>query len=197
MSNKGMFGIPLFAILAILCQIRENSLIWSSLIWSHHCTYCLHTTVHSSLYRGCRLAVRLFRVNFLDKYLIFPIYLGKSNFRCKDANLSQLHRNLTIINFSSCTEILEKSHNLGTNNLACTSKSWNRTITAFQFNATKDRREFIGNYAEFDEPESSEAWCNKFFSIVFIVSLFGGFCFQLDFSISSLKPFFILLSKVT
>ena len=37
MSNKGIFEIPLFAILAILCQIRENSLIWSSLIWSHHC----------------------------------------------------------------------------------------------------------------------------------------------------------------
>ena len=33
-----MFEIPLFAILAILCEIRENSLIWSSLIWSHHCT---------------------------------------------------------------------------------------------------------------------------------------------------------------
>ena len=32
MSNKGMFKIPLFAILLILGQIRENSLIWS-----HHC----------------------------------------------------------------------------------------------------------------------------------------------------------------
>ena len=31
-------------------------------------------------------------------------------------------------------------------------------ITTFQFNAAKDKREFIGSYAEFDEPESSEAW---------------------------------------
>ena len=38
MSNKGIFKIPLFAILLIWGQIRENSLIWSSLIWSHHCT---------------------------------------------------------------------------------------------------------------------------------------------------------------
>ena len=38
MSNKGMFKIPLFAILVILGQIRENSLIWSSLIWSTHCS---------------------------------------------------------------------------------------------------------------------------------------------------------------
>ena len=32
-----MFEIPLFAIFEILSQIRENSLIWSSLIWSTHC----------------------------------------------------------------------------------------------------------------------------------------------------------------
>ena len=32
-----MFKIPLFAILLIFGQIRENSLIRSSLIWSHHC----------------------------------------------------------------------------------------------------------------------------------------------------------------
>ena len=37
-SNKGTFKIPLFAVFEISCQIRENSLIWSSLIWSHHCT---------------------------------------------------------------------------------------------------------------------------------------------------------------
>ena len=30
---KGKFEIPLFAILTILSQIRENSLIWS-----HHCS---------------------------------------------------------------------------------------------------------------------------------------------------------------
>ena len=30
-----MLKIPLFA---ILCQIRENPLIWGSLIWSHHCS---------------------------------------------------------------------------------------------------------------------------------------------------------------
>ena len=33
-----MLEIPLFAILAVLCQIREKSFIWSFLIWSHHCT---------------------------------------------------------------------------------------------------------------------------------------------------------------
>ena len=38
MSNKGIIKIPLFAILLILGQIRENSLIWSSLIWSLHCS---------------------------------------------------------------------------------------------------------------------------------------------------------------
>ena len=36
-SNKGMSKIPLFAIFRILGQIREFSLIWSSLIWSHDC----------------------------------------------------------------------------------------------------------------------------------------------------------------
>ena len=36
-SNKGMSKILLFAILSISCQIRENSLIWSSFIWSHDC----------------------------------------------------------------------------------------------------------------------------------------------------------------
>ena len=36
--NRGKSKIPLFAILSISCQIRENSLIWSSLIWSHDCT---------------------------------------------------------------------------------------------------------------------------------------------------------------
>ena len=34
-----MFEIPLFAIFEILSQIRENFLIWSSLIWSTHCIY--------------------------------------------------------------------------------------------------------------------------------------------------------------
>ena len=34
-----MFGIPFFAILTIMSQISENSLIRSSLIWSHHCIW--------------------------------------------------------------------------------------------------------------------------------------------------------------
>ena len=33
MSNKGMFKIPLFVILVILGQIKENPLIWS-----YHCS---------------------------------------------------------------------------------------------------------------------------------------------------------------
>ena len=37
-SNKGMFRNPLLAIFEILSQIRENSLIWSSLIRSTNCT---------------------------------------------------------------------------------------------------------------------------------------------------------------
>ena len=51
MSNEGMFEIPLFAIFAILCQIRENSLIWSSLIWSHHCIALFYTLprIHNHL----------------------------------------------------------------------------------------------------------------------------------------------------
>ena len=32
-----MLEIPLFAIFEISSQIRENALIWSSLIWSIHC----------------------------------------------------------------------------------------------------------------------------------------------------------------
>ena len=35
--NKGKSEIPLFAILSVVCQIRETSLIWSSLILSHDC----------------------------------------------------------------------------------------------------------------------------------------------------------------
>ena len=151
--------------------------------------------VHS-LYRGCTLAVRLFSSHFFEQIPNFSDLSWKNLILGVKMRIYLSYTKTWLL--STFTEILEKYDNFGTNNLACTSKkSWNRTTTTFQFNATKDRREFIGNYAEFDEPESSEAWCNKLFSIVFIVSLFSGFRFQLDFSISSLKPFFILLSKVT
>ena len=36
-SNNGKTKVPLFAILSIPCQIRENSLIWGSFSWSHDC----------------------------------------------------------------------------------------------------------------------------------------------------------------
>ena len=47
MTNKGMFEIPLFAILAIMGQIRENSLIWS-----HHCIQFLRENLNLKVDRG-------------------------------------------------------------------------------------------------------------------------------------------------
>ena len=38
-SKEGKSKIPLFAILPIICQTREDPLTWSSLIWTHDWTH--------------------------------------------------------------------------------------------------------------------------------------------------------------
>ena len=94
-----MFEIPLFAILAISGQIRENSLIWSSLIWSHHCT---SITVRFKNFRveNFRYLLKTFEI-----FEIHDLYQGVKTFEVFD-----ILRNFQVINQFQARKLGKHSH---------------------------------------------------------------------------------------
>ena len=83
-SNKGISWIPLFAIFAILSQIRENSLIWST-----HCNSFLQILHESLVYvRPASSLLHLWRCLAMPRFLNHVqgkrtnFWLEKVNSRC-------------------------------------------------------------------------------------------------------------------